>query len=43
MLMKLNLEARFYRGMYTFGNHFKVANIEKHLTRNDSGVVAVFE
>jgi hypothetical protein len=29
--------------MYTFGNHFKVVNIEKHLTTNHNGVVAIFE
>jgi hypothetical protein len=29
--------------MYAFGNHFKVANIEEHLTTNDSGVATVFE
>ncbi len=43
MLMKLTLEARSYQGVYIFGIHFKVANIEKHLTRNDNGVVVVFE
>jgi hypothetical protein len=29
--------------MYTFGNHFKVVNIEEHLTTNHNGVVAIFE
>ncbi len=43
MFMKLTLETRSYRGMYTIGNHFKVANVEDYLTTNDSGVVAIFE
>ncbi len=43
MSMKPTLEARSYRGMYDFGNHFKVASVKKHLTTNDNGVAAVFE
>ncbi len=43
MFMNLTLEARSYWGMYTVGNHFKVANVDDYLTTNDNGVAAVFE
>jgi hypothetical protein len=29
-----------YRSMYTFGNHFRVVNVESHLSTQNSGVVA---
>ncbi|CAM6062576.1 unnamed protein product [Sphagnum tenellum] len=41
--MPPTLEARSYRTMFAFGNHFHVSNVEEHLTTFDSGVVATFE